>query len=228
VFVATDLDIGMNDWMVKRFQWDDRYRPDRGKVLDAAALDKLPKFSRYLDVDGDGIAARTLPGVGGKGAYFVRGSGHDKHAAYTEDSDAYQELVDRLKRKFEHAATAVPRPAYTLQAGAEIGLITIGGCDAAVREAADTLRACGITVDIMRVRGFPFAADVKEFIDRHDKNFVIEQNRDAQLRSLLAIELGIPRDAMIAVLDYGGMPLTAKVVVDAVASHVPSHAKVPA
>jgi 2-oxoglutarate ferredoxin oxidoreductase subunit alpha len=179
-------------------------------------------------VDGDGIAARTLPGVGGKGAYFVRGSGHDKHAAYTEDSDAYQELVDRLKRKFEHAATAVPRPAYTLQAGAEIGLITIGGCDAAVREAADTLRACGITVDIMRVRGFPFAADVKEFIDRHDKNFVIEQNRDAQLRSLLAIELGIPRDAMIAVLDYGGMPLTAKVVVDAVASHVPSHAKVPA
>ncbi len=228
VFVATDLDIGMNDWMVKRFQWDDRYRPDRGKVLDAAALEKLPKFSRYLDVDGDGIAARTLPGVGGKGAYFVRGSGHDKHAAYTEDSDAYQELVDRLKRKFEHAATAVPRPAYTLQAGAEIGLVTIGGCDAAVREAADTLRACGITVDIMRVRGFPFAADVKEFIDRHDKNFVIEQNRDAQLRSLLAIELGIPRDAMIAVLDYGGMPLTAKVVVDAVASHVPSHAKVPA
>ncbi|WP_353268263.1 2-oxoacid:acceptor oxidoreductase subunit alpha [Gemmatimonas sp.] len=228
VFVATDLDIGMNDWMVKRFQWDDSYRPDRGKVLDAAALEKLPKFSRYLDVDGDGIAARTLPGVGGKGAYFVRGSGHDKHAAYTEDSDAYQELVDRLKRKFEHAATAVPRPAYTLQAGAEIGLITIGGCDAAVREAADTLRARGIVVDIMRVRGFPFAAEVKEFFDRHEKNFVIEQNRDAQLRSLLAIELGIPRDAMIAVLDYGGMPLTAKVVVDAVASHVPSNTKVSA
>ncbi len=228
VFVATDLDIGMNDWMVKRFQWDDSYRPDRGKVLDAAALEKLPKFSRYLDVDGDGIAARTLPGVGGKGAYFVRGSGHDKHAAYTEDSDAYQELVDRLKRKFEHAATAVPRPAYTLQAGADIGLITIGGCDAAVREAADTLRARGIVVDIMRVRGFPFAAEVKEFFDRHEMNFVIEQNRDAQLRSLLAIELGIPRDAMIAVLDYGGMPLTAKVVVDAVASHVPSNTKVSA
>lgn len=228
VFVATDLDIGMNDWMVKRFQWDDSYRPDRGKVLDAAALERLPRFSRYLDVDGDGIAARTLPGVGGKGAYFVRGSGHDKHAAYTEDSDAYQELVDRLKRKFEHAATAVPGPAYTLQAGAEIGLVTIGGCDAAVREAADTLRARGITVDIMRVRGFPFAAEVKEFFDRHEKNFVIEQNRDAQLRSLLAIELGIPRDAMIAVLDYGGMPLTAKVVVDAVASHVPSNTKVPA
>lgn len=228
VFVATDLDIGMNDWMVKRFQWDDSYRPDRGKVLDAAALEKLPKFSRYLDVDGDGIAARTLPGVGGKGAYFVRGSGHDKHAAYTEDSDAYLELVDRLKRKFEHAADAVPRPAYTLQDGADIGLITIGGCDAAVREAADALKARGIVVDVMRVRGFPFGAEVKEFFDRHDKNFVIEQNRDAQLRSLLAIELGIPRDDMVAVLDYGGMPLTAKVVVDAVASHASRNAQVPA
>ena len=228
VFVATDLDIGMNDWMVKRFTWDDSYRPDRGKVLDAAALEKIQKFSRYLDVDGDGIAARTLPGVGGKGAYFVRGSGHDKHAAYTEDSDAYQELVDRLKRKFAYAATVMPTPAFTLQAGAEVGLVTIGGCDAAVREAADKLRAQGITVDVMRIRAFPFGAEVKEFFDRHEKNFVIEQNRDAQLRSLLAIELGIPRDAMISVLDYGGMPLTAKVVVDAVTTQVSTQAKVSA
>ncbi|MFN5582202.1 2-oxoacid:acceptor oxidoreductase subunit alpha [Gemmatimonas sp.] len=228
VFVATDLDIGMNDWLVKRFTWDDSYRPDRGKVLDAAALEKIQKFSRYLDVDGDGIAARTLPGVGGKGAYFVRGSGHDKHAAYTEDSDAYQELVDRLKRKFAYAATVMPTPAFTLQAGAEIGLVTIGGCDAAVREAADKLRAQGITVDVMRIRAFPFGAEVKAFFDRHEKNFVIEQNRDAQLRSLLAIELGIPRDAMISVLDYGGMPLTAKVVVDAVTTQVSTQAKVSA
>ena len=228
VFVATDLDIGMNDWMVKRFTWDDSYRPDRGKVLDAAALEKIQTFSRYLDVDGDGIAARTLPGVGGKGAYFVRGSGHDKHAAYTEDSDAYQELVDRLKRKFAYAATVMPTPAFTLQAGAEVGLVTIGGCDAAVREAADKLRAQGITVDVMRIRAFPFGAEVKAFFDRHEKNFVIEQNRDAQLRSLLAIELGIPRDAMISVLDYGGMPLTAKVVVDAVTTQVSTQAKVSA
>ena len=228
VFVATDLDIGMNDWMVKRFTWDDSYRPDRGKVLDAAALEKIQKFSRYLDVDGDGIAARTLPGVGGKGAYFVRGSGHDKHAAYTEDSDAYQELVDRLKRKFAHAATVMPKPAFTLQEGAEIGLVTIGGCDAAVREAADTLRARGIIVDVMRIRAFPFGSEVKEFFDRHEKTFVIEQNRDAQLRALLAIELGIPRDDMISVLDYGGMPLTAKVVVDAVVAQVSTQAKVSA
>ncbi|MEI6739851.1 MAG: 2-oxoacid:acceptor oxidoreductase subunit alpha [Gemmatimonadaceae bacterium] len=220
VFVATDLDIGMNDWMVKRFEWDDNYRPDRGKVLDAAALEKIQKFSRYLDVDGDGIAARTLPGVGGKGAYFVRGSGHDKHAAYTEDSDAYQELVDRLTRKFQHAATAMPVPAFTLQEGADVGLVTIGGCDAAVREAADKLRAQGILVDVMRIRGFPFGEEVRDFMARHDRTFVIEQNRDAQLRSLLAIELGVPRDDMTSILDYAGMPLTAKTVVDAVTRHL--------
>ena len=220
VFVATDLDIGMNDWMVKRFQWDDSYRPDRGKVLDAAALEKIQKFSRYLDADGDGIAARTLPGVGGKGAYFVRGSGHDKHAAYTEDSDAYQELVDRLKRKFEGAATAVPAPVFNRQAGAEIGLVTIGGCDAAVREAADRLAEQGLAVNVMRIRGFPFSAEVKAFIDEHERVFVIEQNRDAQLRALLAIELGIPRDSMTSILDYGGMPLTAKTVVSAVSRAV--------
>ena len=220
MFVASDLDIGMNDWMVKRLDWDDSYRPDRGKVLDAAALEKLPRFSRFLDVDGDGIAARTLPGVGGKGAYFVRGSGHDKHAAYTEDSDAYQEVVDRLLRKFEHAASAMPKPAIYRRNGAEIGLVTIGGCDAAVREAADQLEAAGIPVDVMRIRGFPFGAEVQAFIDEHERTFVIEQNRDAQLRSLLTIELGVPRDDLTPILDYGGMPLTAKVVVDAVSTAV--------
>lgn len=228
VFVASDLDIGMNDWMVKRLKWDDAYVPNRGKVLDKAALDALPKFSRYLDVDGDGIAARTLPGVGGKGAYFVRGSGHDKHAAYTEDSDAYQELVDRLKRKFEHAATAMPKPAFDLQptvpggspSGADVALVTIGGCDAAVREAADILRAQGMQVDVMRIRGFPFGQEVRDFLDQHEHTFVIEQNRDSQLRSLLQIELGYAREALTSILDYGGMPLTAKVVVDAVSTHL--------
>ncbi len=220
VFVASDLDIGMNDWMVKRFEWDDGYKPDRGKVLDAEALKKVQKFSRYLDVDGDGIAARTLPGVGGKGAYFVRGSGHDKHAAYTEDSDAYQELVDRLKRKFEGAAEHVPAPIISHQPGAEVGLVTIGGCEAAVREAADMLRAEGIHTDYMRIRGFPFGEAVRTFLGRHEHTFVIEQNRDGQLRSLLGIELGVARDQMIPVLDYGGMPLTAKTVVDAVKTHL--------
>ncbi len=219
VFVASDLDIGMNDWMVPRFDWDDSYRPNRGKVLDAEALAQLPKFSRYLDADGSGVAARTLPGVGGKGAYFVRGSGHDKHAAYTEDSDAYQEVVDRLKRKFEHASTAMPKPVIVRREGADVGLVTIGGCDAAVREAADRLAEQGIVADIMRIRAFPFGKEVRDFLEEHEQTFVIEQNRDAQLRALLAIEVGIRRDDMIPILDYGGMPLTAKVVVDAVSAH---------
>lgn len=150
----------------------------------------------------------------------MRGSGHDKHAAYTEDSDAYQELVDRLKRKFAGAASAMPAPVVTARAGAEIGLVTIGGCDAAVREAADRLAERGIAVDVLRVRGFPFSAEVQAFIEGHEKVFVIEQNRDAQLRALLAIELGIPRDRMTSILDYGGMPLTARTVVHAVAGAV--------
>ncbi len=225
VFVASDLDIGMNDWMVKRLDWDDSYRPDRGKVLDAAALEQVQRFSRYLDVDGDGIAARTLPGVGGKGAYFVRGSGHDKHAAYTEDSDAYQEVVDRLTRKFAHAATVMPRPEIHTQDGADIGLVTIGGCDAAVREAADILRAQGIIVDVMRIRAFPFGVEVRDFLGKHERTFVIEQNRDAQLKSLLTIELGVAPASLTSILDYGGMPLTAHAVVGAVTAH---QAKVPA
>ena len=220
VFVASDLDIGMNDWMCKGLTWDDSYRPDRGKVLNAEELAGVKKFSRYLDVDGDGIAARTLPGVHPNGAYFVRGSGHDKHGAYTEDSDAYQEVVDRLARKFATAATVVPAPEFHLQPGADVGIVSIGGCHFAVLEAIDRLREQGIVADYMRIKSFPFSASVKEFIDAHHTVFVVEQNRDAQLRAMLAIETGVPRDAMTSVLDYGGMPLTANVVVTAVAHHL--------
>src|SRR5438093_2049010 len=127
VFVVSDLDIGMNDWMVKRLKWDDDYRPDRGKVLGAEELASIQRFSRYLDVDGDGIAARSLPGVHPKGAYFVRGSGHDKHGAYTEESDAYQEVVDRLARKFAGAADAVPTPEFNMQGNAQVGIVAVGG-----------------------------------------------------------------------------------------------------
>ncbi len=220
VFVASDLDIGMNDWMCRRLTWDDAYRPDRGKVLDADALEKVQKFSRYLDVDGDGIAARTLPGVHPNGAYFVRGSGHDKHGAYTEDSDAYREVVDRLAHKFAAAAEAVPAPEIHRQPWSDVGIVSLGGCDAAVRESLDELRDRGVAADYMRVRAFPFGAAVKEFLEQHGTVFVVEQNRDAQLRSLLTIETGVPRDSMIPVLDYGGMPLTAQVVTMAVANHL--------
>ncbi len=220
VFVASDLDIGMNDWMCKRLTWDDSYRPDRGKVLNADELAGVKKFSRYLDVDGDGIAARSLPGVHPNGAYFVRGSGHDKHGAYTEDADAYQEVVDRLARKFATAATVVPAPEFHRQPGADVGIVSLGGCHAAVLEAIDLLRERGIVADYMRIKAIPFTDTVREFLDSHARMFVVEQNRDAQLRSLLAIETGMPRDAMTSILDYGGMPLTAAVVVAGVSNHL--------
>jgi 2-oxoglutarate ferredoxin oxidoreductase subunit alpha len=220
VFVASDLDIGMNDWMCKRLEWDDSFRPDRGKCLTADELESVKKFSRYVDAEGDGIAARSLPGVHGHGAYFVRGSGHDKHGTYTEDADAYQEVVDRLARKFRLAATAVPAPEIHTVKGAQLGIVSLGGCHAAVLEAIDRLRDIGIVADYMRIRGFPFDAPVRAFLDSHAVTFVVEQNRDAQLRSLLTIETGKPRDEMIPVLDYGGMPLTATIVVNAVSSHL--------
>jgi 2-oxoglutarate ferredoxin oxidoreductase subunit alpha len=214
VFVVSDLDIGMNDWVVPRLTWDDSYRPDRGKVLDAASLERVQRFSRYLDVDGDGIAARSLPGVHPKGAYFVRGSGHDKHAAYTEDAADYREVVDRLARKFRTAEEQVPAPEIHRRArdGSSVGLIALGGTHAAMLEARDALLADGIDADYMRIKAFPFGSAVREFLDDHETLFVVEQNRDAQLRSLLTIETGIPRDRLIAILDYGGLPLTADFV----------------
>ncbi len=224
VFVVSDLDIGMNDWMCPRLTWDDGYRPDRGKVLTAEELENLKtRFSRYLDVDGDGIAARTLPGVSAKGAYFTRGSGHDKHAAYTEDAAEYQEVVDRLARKLALAAENVPQPEIWREGGegasappSPIGIISLGGCHAAIVEAVDRLRGGGIAADYMRIRAFPFSRSVTAFIEAHERCFVVEQNRDGQLRSLLALETGIARDRMTSVLDYGGLPLTADRVVSEV------------
>ena len=222
VFVVSDLDIGMNDWMVPRLTWDDSYRPDRGKVLDAAQLERIQRFSRYLDVDGDGIAARSLPGVHPKGAYFVRGSGHDKHAAYTEDADEYREVVDRLAKKLRTAEEAVPPPEVHQRASgpSSIGLVALGGTHAALLEACDALAADGIDVDYMRIKAFPFGAAVRRFLDEHETVFVVEQNRDAQLRSLLTIETGVERDRLTSVLDYGGLPLTADFVTAEVGRHL--------
>ena len=221
VFVVSDLDIGMNDWMVKRLTWDDNYRPDRGKVLDAEQLERIQRFSRYLDVDGDGIAARSLPGVHPKGAYFVRGSGHDKHGAYTEDAAEYQEVVDRLAKKLKTAEEAVPAPEIHQRNGAAapIGLVALGGTHAAMLEAREVLAGQDIDVDYMRIKAFPFGEAVRHFLDSHETIFVVEQNRDAQLRSLLTIETGVPRDRLTPILDYGGLPLTAERVTGDVARH---------
>ena len=161
VFMLTDLDIGMNDWVVPRLKWDDAYKPDRGRVLTHDDLEKMEKFFRYSPENEDAVAARTLPGVHAKGAFFTRGSGHNKLGGYTEIPDEYQEVMDRLARKHKKAAKAVPAPVIRNQPGAKFGLISLGGCDGAVREAVDVLRAEGIPVDYMRIRGFPFDESVE-------------------------------------------------------------------
>lgn len=225
VFVVSDLDIGMNDWVVPEIRWDDAYRPDRGKVLGADELEKIEKFHRYVDVDGDGIAARTLPGVHPKGAFFTRGSGHDRYGGYTEDADAYTDVVDRLDRKIGGSVARTPKPeVHAAGAGSDgriddpapVGLVTIGGCRAAVLEARARLAERGIEADVLRIRAFPFGPEVLEFLEGHDRVFVIEQNRDAQLRSLLALETEFPLARMTPVLSYGGMPLNAKEVIQSV------------
>jgi 2-oxoglutarate ferredoxin oxidoreductase subunit alpha len=216
VFVLSDLDIGMNDWMVPRIAWDDAYRPDRGKVLSAAELDQAKTFYRYMDVDGDGIPQRTLPGEHPKGAYFTRGSGHNKFGGYTEDADEYQEVMDRLARKIQNAAKAVPAPFLRKAPGAKMGLITVGGCHAACMEAIDQMAADGITLDYMRVRGFPFGDDVRAFVEQHEVTFVVEQNRDAQLRSLLMLETGASVEKFESVRYYAGFPMSAHHVVSGV------------
>jgi 2-oxoglutarate/2-oxoacid ferredoxin oxidoreductase subunit alpha len=221
VLVVSDLDIGMNDWMCPRLVWDDAYRPDRGEVLGAAQLEEIERFSRYLDSDGDGIAARTLPGVHPKGAYFARGSGHNKHGAYTEDSGEYRELMERLRLKLERAALAVPEPVVQSRPGATVGIVSIGGCDAAVREGLDRLEAEGLRADYLRVRGFPFAPRVRAFLEAYERVVVVEQNRDAQLRSLLILETGVAPERLLSVTEYGGFPLSARHVVEGVRTHFP-------
>jgi 2-oxoglutarate ferredoxin oxidoreductase subunit alpha len=219
-FLVTDLDIGMNDWMTRKLKWDDSYRPDRGKVLSRAELDALKRFGRYEDTGG-GIPARTLPGVGGKGAYFTRGSGHTLAATYTEDSDEYKAVMERLALKMKTAEDALPEPVIDAKNG-DVGIVSVGACDSAVKEALDTLRANGVSADYMRVRAFPFGKKVREFMKKHSRIFVVEQNRDAQLRSLLAIETETNFENMTPVLDYAGLPLTAGFVVREISKHLDS------
>jgi len=215
-FLVSDLDIGMNDWMVPKLTWDDNYKPDRGKVLSAEELEKAKNFWRYYDHDGDGIPQRSLPGVHPKGAYFTRGSGHNKFGAYTEDADEYQEVLDRINRKVQGAAKAVPQPLVKQTPGATMGLVTVGGCHAACVEAMDLLAQDGIKVNYMRVRGFPFGEDVRQFLDQHEVNFVVEQNRDAQLRSLLMLDLGMNIEKLHSVRYYAGFPMSAHHVINGV------------
>jgi len=215
VMVLLDLDIGMNDWMCKELKWDDTYQPDRGKVLSKEQLEKIEKFHRYFDQDGDGIPYRTIPGVHSKGAYFTRGSGHNQFGGYTEDSAEYQIVLDRLTKKFNTAKTLVPKAIIEGRTDNDIGFVSIGSCDGAVHEAIDILKRRGVHVDYMRIRAFPFGAEVEDFLAAHETIFVIEQNRDAQLKSLLTLETNVDKAKLRSILHYSGMPMSSDTIVDA-------------
>ena len=220
VFVLSDLDIGMNDWMCRDLQWDDSYRPDRGKVLDKEAIEKLEKFHRFVDKDGDGICYRTFPGVSPKGAYFARGSGHSQYGTYTEDSAEYQIVLDRLRKKWDTAKRLVPRALIDATAGSDIGIVSIGSCEGAIHEAIDILKTHDVTVDYMRVRAFPFSEDVERFLAAHKLLFVVEQNRDAQFRSLLTLETDVEKSKLRSLLHYNGMPISSSFIVEGVLAEI--------
>lgn len=215
VIVMTDLDLGMNDHLTPPFEWDDTRSFDRGKVMHSADLDNIAKFGRYLDVDGDGITYRTYPGThASKGAYVTRGTSHDEYAGYTEDSGVYTRNMDRLLKKWETAKSIVPAP--ELKQGVtpnECGIIFFGTSIYSSEEAVDILAARDIPLDSLRLRSFPFSESVGQFIADHEVVFVIEQNRDAQMRSLLINELGVAPQKMIPILNYDGMPITADTIV---------------
>ncbi len=217
VFFLSDIDIGMNDWMVDELTWPEDYVPDRGKVMSVEDLEEINTFYRYLDVDGDTIPYRTLPGTHAKGAYFLRGSGHTKLGRYTENGDEYKEVVDRLYEKWKRAATFVPSPILTkADRPARYGIIAVGSSDAAVTEARDRLEAAGIPMDYLRIRGFPFNKAIDAFIEAHDEVFVVEQNRDAQLMNLLITETSAAKEKLVPVLHYSGEPLDFRFVIEAI------------
>jgi len=218
VFVMLDLDIGMNEWLSKPFAWDDSRRLDRGKVMSAADLDAAKEFGRYLDVDGDGIPYRTYPGTHPtKGVYFTRGTSRDRYARYTEEGPAYVDNMQRLLRKFETAKKLVPAPLrIDAKQKTRCGVIYFGSTSAAMREALDALEEQGIHLDALRIRGFPFAKEVLDFIAAHEQVFVVEQNRDAQLRTLIVTEGGVDPAKLVPVLHYDGTPITERFITGAI------------
>ncbi len=220
VIMMSDLDLGMNDWMSPPLTWDDNYEMDRGKVLDAEGLDKVEKWGRYLDVDGDGIPYRTLPGVHPtKGSYFTRGSSKNEMAVYSEDGEDYVRNVDRLLRKFETAKQYVPRPKTHAPIAVKkpktklkLGALFFGTSASPSYEAVETLADEGYPIDTMRIRAFPFHESLDQFIHDHDLVFVIEQNRDGQMRRLIINECEIPPGKLTPVLNYSGTPITARAI----------------
>jgi 2-oxoglutarate ferredoxin oxidoreductase subunit alpha len=209
----------MNEWVCEPFSWDDTRVHDRGKVLDADTLERFKvlkgrDWGRYQDVDGDGIPYRTLPGTHpSMGAFFTRGTSHDENARYTEDGRIHARVIDRIRRKFDTAATLVPKPEVTIRdKGTRTGLIYFGANAPAVHEGLDLLEREGVKINALRLRAFPFTREVDAFCAAHERIFVVEQNRDAQMRSLLMTEAGVPGAKLIPALSYDGMPMTAAFV----------------
>jgi 2-oxoglutarate ferredoxin oxidoreductase subunit alpha len=220
VFVMSDLDLGMNNWMSEPFNYPDKPL-DRGKVLSADDLKRLGGFARYKDVDGDAIPYRTLPGTDHPlAAYFTRGSGHNEKAQYSERGDDYQLNMERLNRKFETARTLVPKPEVVANGTSKIGIIAYGTSDFAVRESRDQLaREFNVKTDYLRLRAYPFTREVHDFVAAHDVIYVVEQNRDGQMASLLKLDLAAEQVAKLhSVLHYNGLPIDARSVTDDIVS----------
>jgi 2-oxoglutarate ferredoxin oxidoreductase subunit alpha len=214
IFVMLDLDIGMNEWLTEPFVWDDNRRIDRGKVMTFDELEAGKDFGRYLDVDGDGIPYRTYPGTHPeRGGYFTRGTSRNPYARYSEEGAVYVDNMQRLLRKFETAKTLIPAPVRRdARRATKTGVIYFGSTTPALNEALETLEAQGRHVDALRLRGFPFADEVFDFIAQHEQVFVVEQNRDGQLRTLIMNEGGVDPAKLIAVNHYDGTPITARFV----------------
>jgi 2-oxoglutarate/2-oxoacid ferredoxin oxidoreductase subunit alpha len=216
VFVMSDLDLGMNNWMSDPFQYPDEPL-DRGKILDATDVEKMGGFARYKDVDGDGIGYRTLPGTDHPlAAYFVRGSGHNEKAQYSERPDDYERNMERLNKKFETARSAVPRPDVVVNGTSRIGIVAYGTTHWAITEARDQLaQEYNLKTDYLRVRAYPFAREVHDFIERHDRVYVVEQNRDGQLASLLKLDVKPELASRLrSICHIHGLPIDARSVTD--------------
>jgi len=212
--VLTDLDIGMNERLCEPLRWDDTRRYDRGKVLSYQDLEAGKRFGRYLDLDGDGITWRTYPGTHPKrGSFFTRGTSRDRYARYTEEGSAYVDNMQRLLKKFETAKELVPAPVLRRAAkGSRFGVIYYGSTAPAMDEALVILEDEGTAVDALRIRSFPFGDEVVDFVASHDHVFVVEQNRDGQLRTLLVAEAMVPSEKLTPVLHYDGTPITARLI----------------
>lgn len=216
VFVLSDLDLGMNNWMSDPFKYPDTPL-DRGKVLDAAALEKAGKFERYRDVDGDGIPYRTLPGTDHPlAAYFTRGSGHNEKALYTERPDDYVNLMDRLNKKYQTARKYVPKPELHENKKAKLGIIAFGSSHPAIMESLDQMKASNLEASYLRLKAIPFTEELRQFVEKYDRIYVVEQNRDAQMRDLIRMELPEHSMKLRSVLHYDGLPIDARSVSDAI------------